>query len=325
MFEKPFPLVLIKRRIDFIMVFFVGISAILVGCIPTQNEATGPVFITSAGSPPADSIAWSPKDENKILVTSGDIGHGQAEVYVFDVGTKEKYLLAKTKYGDFVNASWFPDGDKFFFSVRDDTIGYEPSGVWTANINEGTTDYFMDLGYASSSPDGKLIAAFKIEQAESETKTINLLLIDTAAKLIKKVYSTQDANYFFGLTWSPNSEKIVFALGQNEPGELYIFDLKTGQTSLLTEMKRADSPVWSPVGDLVAYVNWPSEGINTTLHLIDIKNNCDIEIPETGFAWSPTWSPDGKKLGYIGGNGIFYLSLDKVLGEDFYKNICELQ
>ena len=146
-------------------------TSLLVGCTtsnqPSNNEVT---LIASTGSPLVDSIVWSPNDENKILVTAGDVGLGRAEVYVLNIDTGEKQILAKTEHGDFVASIWAPNSNYALLLVRENTKGYEPGGLWILNMENLSSEYFGEFGYGVWSPDGKTIATFSKENINTYSK-----------------------------------------------------------------------------------------------------------------------------------------------------------
>lgn len=316
-----------KRILSQKATFFSWFILILItGCMSQENPdqgLTGVTYISPLGSPPADSIAWSPTDESKILVTSGDVGQGRAEVYVMDIQTGKKTTIAKTKYGDFVEATWSPDGKNVLLLVRDGTIGYKPDGLWILNSDTGSTVYFVDAGCASWSPDGNMIAAFSASYVNTDSEIINIQLIEIDTKREESIFSTNEAEYFWGLSWSSDGNRIVFGLGQDSPGDIYTLSLDTHRVTQITKNKSGSAPTWSPKGNIIAYVDWPPKGTQTTLHLISPDGVCDIEIPNLKYVWSPTWSPDGKKLGYISNDGLYYLELEKIIGRDIYHNLCQ--
>ena len=76
------------------------------------------------------------------------------------------------------------------------------------------------------------------------------------------------------------------------------------------------------MGNVIVYVNWPSEGTRTTLHLIRADGKCDFQISNLEYVASPAWSPDGKEIGYVGPDGIYSLEVEQLAGRDIYSNLC---
>lgn len=295
---------------------------LLAGCnLLGSNKSTGDgvTFIASVGSPPADSIAWSPTEENKIIVTAGDVGMGRAQVYILDLNTKNKKVLVNVDYGDIVASTWSPDGKYVLLVAREGSVGSGAGGVWKLDVENNSLEHLVDAGSSSWSPDGKLIASFFFERPNKRS----LRLIDVNTKNVTSIYETTEMKYDFGLSWSPDGQNLVFALGVDNPGNLYTINVLTKEVLQLTEDVKSSGPAWSPVGNIIAYANWPQQGIDKTLHLMDINNRCVVQIANLEYAWSPTWSPDGSKLGYIGEDGIYFVDINKALGRNIYDGLCD--
>lgn len=304
-----------------IIILFSLTFGLLAGCnLLGSNKPTedGVTFIASVGSPPADSIVWSPT-ENKILVTAGEVGMGRAQVYILDLSTKNKKVLVNVDYGDIVASTWSPDGKYVLLVAREGSVGTGAGGVWKLNVENNSLEYLVDAGSSAWSPDGKLIASFFFERPNKRS----LRLIDVNTKNVTSIYETTEMKYDFGLSWSLDGQNLVFALGVDNPGNLYTINVLTKEVLQLTEDVKSSGPAWSPVGNIISYANWPPQGIDKTLHLMDLNNKCDVQIPNLKYVWSPTWSPDGKKLGYIGNDGIYFIDIDKVFGRNIYEGLCE--
>jgi Tol biopolymer transport system component len=232
------------------------ITILLVSCYSTSNSQPDPdgiTFIASTGSPPVDSIAWSPID-NEILVTAGDAGQGRAQVYLLNLITGQKKVLADADYGDFVASTWAPDGKHVLLLARKNTIGSGESGLWILDIENDSLEYLLDSGYAVWSPDGKTIATFSVESINTVSEKVVLSLIDVDKKTPTKIYENLSAKYIFGLSWSPDGENLIFSSGEEDPGNLYTFNLKSRQVTQITESIKSTAPAWSPVGNIIAYV-----------------------------------------------------------------------
>jgi Tol biopolymer transport system component len=310
-----------KNESLIIIIMLSWIYGLLAGCNlsgsnrPTDDAVT---FIAPIGSPPADSIVWSPV-ENKILVTAGDVGMGRAQVYVLDIDTEQKDVLVDVDYGDIVESTWSPDGKYVLLVAREGSVGNGAAGLWKLDVENNSLEYMVDAGSSAWVPDGKSIASFFFERPNM----MSLRLIEVDTKNVTRIYETTDMKYSFGLSWSFDGQNLVFALGRDDPGNLYTINLPTRKVLQITEHVRTSDPAWSPAGNIIAYAKWPLQGIDKTLHLMDLDTRCDILIPNLEYAWSPTWSPDGKMLGYIGEDGIYSVDIHKILGRNIYEGLCE--
>lgn len=128
---------------------------------------------------------------------------------------------------------------------------------------------------------------------------------------------------FFGFSWSPDSQNLVFFLGDSDARNLYVIDIRTLVMVQLTENELNYAPTWSPTGEFIAYNKVMTGSPKSSLHLIKLDGTCDIEIPNMNDVRSPTLSPDGKKLAFVALDGVYYLEIDKVFGESGHQSLCD--
>lgn len=287
-----------------------------------QADSSGIVFLTSLGSPPANSIAWAPA-EHEVLVTADEVGLGKTEVYIMDLTTRQKTSLLRADYGNVIASTWSPDRSYVLLVAHEHTIGNGRAGLWLLDTENKAQTYLSNSGLAAWSPDGTQIASFSTTDINTASERLTLSLIDPRNKEARPIYENSQMKYFFGLTWSPNGKALAFSLGEKEPGDLYLMTLPEMNARKLTKDARTSDAAWSPTGNLIAYTEWPSYGSDTRLHLVSSDGACDIQIPGIVHAWSPVWSPDGRELAYIGTDGIYIANLATVLGKDVDRNLCD--
>jgi Tol biopolymer transport system component len=108
-------------------------------------------------------------------------------------------------------------------------------------------------------------------------------------------------------TWSPNQSpdgtKMVTALndGSGVSGvnglEIFVID-NFGRHKLTNNSFEDYSPVWSPDGDMIAFVS-RRDG-QTNVYLIGTDGSNERCITNNVFsAFGPSWSPDGKKIAFV--------------------------
>jgi Tol biopolymer transport system component len=293
------------------------IASLLVGCEGEKNSNGITTFVVPRGDPPAQRIVWSPIDHSEILVTAGNMGPG-GEIYILDIETRKKTVLAQTDAGSFREAVWAPDGENVLLVSGDNTQGFEPRGWWKMNVASGSLEYLADLGRTITrwSPDGKTIVT---------TAGGDLILKNTNTGTENVIHTGIKPIFVFDLSWSPDGQYLAFPAGERPSIDLYSVNIQTQQISRLSENEVVDQTAWSPAGNMLAFVSARTTPIDgkRILHLISSEGRCSIKIPNLDFVLSPTWSPDGKKLGYIGLDGIYFIDIEKLLGIDIRQGLCK--
>ena len=70
-----------------------------------------------------------------------------------------------------------------------------------------------------------------------------------------KILTKGDGNYGFP-SWSPDERQIVFRAGSKDKGGLFIIDIETEKTKVLTTNNHDNFPSWSPAGNLIAFTSY---------------------------------------------------------------------
>jgi Tol biopolymer transport system component len=306
----------LQEKIFLLLIGLLSIAGLLVGC-NSENDINGLIFVAPRGVPPAQRIVWSPISDKEILVTAGNLGPG-GEIYILDIDSRKKTVLAQTDAGSFREAVWAPDGEHVFLVSGDNTQGFEPRGWWKMNIVSKSSEYMADLGRGIFrwSPDGKTVATTGDEGIILKTRITG---IESVVRIdIEPVF-------IFDLSWSPDGQQLAFPAGEDPSADLYITDIQTQQLTKITENEAVGQTAWSPVGNMLAYVNTRTTPVDgkQTLHLISSDGRCDIKIPNLEFVLSPTWSPDGENLAYIGIDGIYVIEIGKFLKRDIHQGLCD--
>ncbi len=154
-----------KRSSKNWLVFFCTsliISSLVISCSAHPRASNGTTFLASLGIPAIQSLAWSPVNENEILVTTSSGMHpGPASAYIINIKTGHHEVIAKSKGGGyFIESRWLPDGKNILIRSWENTIGFEPSGWWQVDVKSKAIEYVFDDLPASWSPNGNTIASF---------------------------------------------------------------------------------------------------------------------------------------------------------------------
>jgi Tol biopolymer transport system component len=239
-------------------------------------------------------------------------------------GNNEIYLLTRDGLRDLTNdpasdefPKWSPDGKRIAFSSN-------RSGRYQIYImNEDGTDVVQATHSENDAieltwfPDGTKIA-FTEQRRRTFGRAYAMYSLDIAsgrtARLLPKFDDSNALPEF-----SPDARLLGFTGKRLAGWDVYVADLKTGESRPLTEGGAACRPHFSPDGAKIAYVSASADG-KGDIWLMDPEGGGKERLTERPETWDyfPGWSPDGKYIVFCSGTehypteGVWSLNLVKV-------------
>jgi tricorn protease len=144
------------------------------------------------------------------------------------------------------------------------------------------------LAYISDSPAGERIFIY-------DRKTKEVTEIEPPASLMAVDLWTWNHNR---MVFRPDSKALAFHAGHG----LYVYDLETGETKLISEgTERSIEPsAWSPDGRWLAYSKLDTELLNPHLFVYSFDTGGERRLYDDPLGeWRPVFTPDGKYLLFL--------------------------
>lgn len=152
-----------------------------------------------------------------------------------------------------------------------------------------TRDFDTDPNFG---PDGREIVFVRVF-CRPECSRSDIFQIDADGSDLERLTRSDGFETF--ASFSPSGEKIAFARDRT------LFKMKDegGGKERLTEGIESDRPVWSPLGDEIAFESPPPErGEPSDIHTVGRNGGETTNLTQTPgqYEGSPDWSPDGDAL-----------------------------
>lgn len=204
-----------------------------------------------------------------------------------------KKIMNKGQFGDYDITR---DGKYLYYANshgRNNYSSYED--VFRRDLETGEVAILTDfarIGQPGVSPDGNWILAVQNGKGNN-----NLVLLDKAGKLVRRLTALDDNTQFTAPRWSPDGSKIVLSAWRGASRDLYMVDTTTWQTYPLWKDDAVDGgPIWSPDGQHVIFAS-DREGGVFNLFAYDWKKREIWQISNvlTG-VYEPAVSPDQKEI-----------------------------
>ena len=230
-----------------------------------------------------------------------NLGRFDWNLYITEIsGTKDLKAIPLNHKGMY--PSWGPNGEVLYFIQRDagqsDIYVIDPENPKNKKL---ITPISGTYRFLSVSPNGKKLAfnGYTLNQLPQENQIWMLDVKTGEMEVMTQVPHLGWPFSFYGMSWSPNSKRLVFSLAR--PGwleHLYLLDVETKEIEILTEHHKDFYPVWAPDGQRILFLRWNREF--DTFYTIDIETKTieplfDVD-KATGY-WG-NWSPEGDYIVY---------------------------
>ncbi len=243
-------------------------------------------------------IHWSPSMQ-QFVYAAGDLS--QAEIFTTKlIGGESKQLTSNAK--EDTKPSWSPDGKQLVYTAMNEDMSGSRIYLMNADGTE-SRPLLRDTSILSGdtapwSPDGQNVAVLgqPIDQPLYD-KSVDIYIVDVKSGEIK--YQLADGSSHLRMAWAPDGQQLAFTSSRDAASELFIWNLSTGETRKITDVKEATIVDWSPDGRYLAFLAGP---LQAEMHLYIIQPNgqgLKNLTQDLQYATSDgvgMWSPDSRCL-----------------------------
>ena len=277
--------------------------------IVASGDGTEPVRV--AGGMDISQPAWSP-DGSRIAFVEGairfyDVGVSDCtrpdpsfdqvppRLFVADVASGTAAPLIDLASPDgcvlpFPQPQWSPDGSKIALARRSLYLVDVASGQLTEIVPPS------DIAGAAWSPDGQRLAV--VEAPSDGAPSGRVLVVSADGQGLVEI--ARQSGWVHGLAWSPRSDLIAFAAGEEEAQLFVVNPDGSGLRSLAQGVK--GGLAWSPDGRrlAVARADPSSSSSDPNIYTVDIDDGATTRLTDVA-AWeySPSWSADGSAISFV--------------------------
>ena len=154
----------------------------------------------------------------------------------------------------------------------------------------------------SISPDGSKIAMLSDRDGYADIYLMNAHNGNVIRRLVKGNRSIDFEELKWlqpGISWSPDSKKIVIASKAGKGDVFHLINVSDGKSEKIAfELDGLFTASWSPNGEQLAFIG--NKGNASDVYLYDLSIQKLTNLTNDIFSDSePAWSPDGKKIAFI--------------------------
>ncbi len=225
-------------------------------------------------------------------------------------------LAARTGSGSMnVGPSLSPNGERIAFLSERSLLAIElyvadtATGERVRRLTRTAVDpHFESLQFIASSgtwaPDNRRLAVGSVRAGRGA-----IAIFDADNGKVLQNIRIEERGEVFHPSWSPDGHAIAFSAQTGGFTDLWVHDLRTGQTRRLTNDPFADlQPAWSPDGQQLLFVtDRYTSNLDTLafgdlgLATFDVATGriADVKTGLRGQASSPQWMPDGSTIAFV--------------------------
>lgn len=198
-------------------------------------------------------------------------------------------------------ARWSPDGTTIAIAGIKD---YEEGtlDLFLIDVNSGKMKQVggpFITSFFSFSPDGKSIVFSQQHYGSTGSAINDLFLLNIETLEVSRLTTDERATDPF---FSPDGQKIVYAIHQGTRSNLAILNLNTSEKRVITnfpDWTEVFTPGWSPDGAHIAFSMWDSVG-SRDIYLVQPDGTGLSKLIATPVDDRyPAWSPEGSQIAFI--------------------------
>ena len=283
-----------------------------VGAVRGGMDATRAIELTTGMEHEPLAAAW----HAAIYEMYGITPRGRERASPEDRELPGALLAARTGSGSLnVGPSLSPDGERIAFLSERSLLAIElyvadtATGERVRRLTRTAVDpHFESLQFISSSgtwaPDNRRLAVASVQAGRGA-----IAIFDADNGKIVQEIRIDERGELFHPTWSPDGQFIAFSAQIGGFTDLWVHDLRTGQTRRLTHDPFADlQPSWSPDGQRLLFITDRYTSNLDTLAFGDLGlatfevatgRIAGIANDLRGQASSPQWMPDGSTIAFV--------------------------
>ena len=178
------------------------------------------------------------------------------------------------------------------------------------DIAERLTDHKKNRNFynvsPALSPDGSKVAVLSDQNGYFDIHILDAMTGKRIKKLVKgnRTVDFEELKWLQpGISWSPDSKKIVFAAKAGESDVLHVVEVETRKGKKYEiAIEGVYSASWSPNGKDIAFVG--QSGKASDIYLFDLKSESYHKVTDDIFSDAyPSWNADGTEIVFVSDRG----------------------